>query len=346
MNMTHKHLAYGMRKIVESGLLSPETYLWDERAIVGTPRVPTYRQLASELSLLDLGGQWFVGKRSVTWVYGTQFTAYLCHPKAKAKIQKARALVHKITGEEDPPYSIPACARRGLKWVGLTQEPRGSGERLLEGVDWHYQLCRPGYYARAWLWDIRGCYYTLLCRAKSPILYLLEDEVLFDSMRGMGAELERWRSFLHQIRAHKGMRNSLVGSMAKDGGGKYWHNGKELIREPGFGPLRPLALWVVRIAAELTYLAALETKAVYANTDAVITEYRSAPPEIWERTGMKVKLVAAGDADIRGLGIYRVGDHETAWYDDPKASLLEDVEGQTIPIVWSKYLDQLGRVAI
>lgn len=252
---------------------------------------------------------------------------------------------------EGLPYSIAGCARLLLAWTKCRQPSRELDIINADSM-WQFQLCKPAMLERAYLWDITSCYYALLCRAPSPYVGFIEGKLTFFEESEPG-EFDRWFSMLGAVGSHKPLRNSLVGQMFSSGDGEYYFDGRgnkdallkleelraeEALRIEGFsgaandlpakiaertslsekkrpkpGCLRPLASLVVRTAYELACLASKEEKALYSNTDCVITANPYCP-QIWGMYGLEVALKGAGKTEICCIGNYRVGQFPTKPY--------------------------------
>jgi hypothetical protein len=160
---------------------------------------------------------------------------------------------------------------------------------------------------------MRAAYYSILSRLPSPRVHVDRNGVFFGGFLD-GREEERWRLAMALVGEHKGLRNCLIGCASGGGdGATYYAKGEPHTLKGKMGPLRSGAFLVVRTVWELCHLAAVQTGAVYANVDSVITP-EGAYPDIWETFGMELKREAAGVADICTLGVYKVGAKETLWY--------------------------------
>jgi hypothetical protein len=165
------------------------------------------------------------------------------------------------------------------------------------------------------------------------------------------------------ILEHKGLRNSIIGNMSgvsSSGQGLwFYHLGQKRPGPKMVGPLRNAAALIVRTSYELCAEAVAETRAVYAMGDGIVVAYDpndpddGMPPQAWERHGLKVELRAEGEADIRSVGVYRVGEKKTKpykfgedhygrvkWYEfgnavDPSPALAVTVKGPH----WAAWLD-------
>lgn len=275
-----------------------------------THSVSDWHSLAYELSCM-LGGVFWYGS-SVTWKFGP-YSIFLCDRKQAQSIMEARMISHELTGRTELPYSVPANARLLLDWVGVT-DPRPY-ENFMRDVSWLYQKCSPGTLPSGKLFDVKSCYASILSRMPSPLLTVYKGRVIFIPLAK--GQRDRWKQVVKAIQLHKGLRNSFVGSMAgvsPSGKGLYvYHFGERIPAKGLTGPLRSAALLVARTAYELCADAVEESRAVYANTDCVITEY-SHCPRAWEKHGLTVRLVAEGKTDIRAMGCYQVGEKKTKPY--------------------------------
>lgn len=256
---------------------------------------------------------------------------YVLLDSALAETEAARAVV--LQTHEKAPWSVGACARVLVKESGVKSPSLPVAESLLSRTGWRYQSCEPGRYNDVTLYDVRSCYYSLLCLLPSPKVTLTADGIEFRPLRG--EESVAWAALLDRVKHVKRLRNSLVGVMAgqarrdrdgppaADAYGRplpgasrvqyFYHRGERVAFHSGPGPLRTAALLVVRTAWELTALAAAESLAVYANTDCVITK-QSVPPSVWIDAKLTVRREAHGTGDICAVGCYQVGRKQTLWH--------------------------------
>jgi hypothetical protein len=265
--------------------------------------------LARALSL-RLGGQWWVGPSAVTWVNGRN-CCWLVDSDAVARACEARAFCVRL-GASGAGWTIGSCARALLRWAVPPQAPTKPADELRPGKEWGYHHCEPGIMEAATLYDLDSAYWHLLKRLPSPHITPLPKRLIFHPLAPDARE--RWALLLSEIRLDKGLRNTLVGTMAgSEGGAKRYCRGEVIPWSGARGPLRAAAHLVVRTCYELTGLAVSETKARYANTDCVITE-QGRTPSAWGRHGLPYSVRAEGEGDVRAVGIYRVGWHQTKLY--------------------------------
>lgn len=283
---------------------------------------------------LDARGLAYVGGPGITLMRGPHAT-WLVHPRAVPEIMAMRHLVSQITGRDDVPYSIGGCARRLLKWISIPQPDCTAGTPFGVGHTWQYQHLQPGRLDHARLFDVRSCYFSILQRMPSPHVGTLRGRPEFHPLRS--SDLEEWRKLLGILQHHKSLRNVLVGCMA--GGGKRfcYHAGHPRRWPTPMGPLRPAALLVVRTAYERCALACEEAEAVYSNVDNVITTHHL-PPRAWGDVGLAVRLEAEGDADVREIGVYRVGGYATRLYDPDDPHRGEPTARLTVREEWSRWM--------
>lgn len=112
---------------------------------------------------------------------------------------------------------------------------------------------------------------------------------------------------------HKPARNSLV-SVGLPRTSHVW-NGKRFIHQPGYNKLLNLSLWwTVQDVLHAIAAYAEALGAVYVNTDGYIVP-RSTSAALMnhiEDWGLRAAVKAAGDGSVFGVGMYRLGDMETA----------------------------------
>lgn len=264
-----------------------------------------WHALAFELSLL-LGGNFWWGS-GITWCYGP-YTIYINDARKEGELYEARRIAHELTGLDHLPYSVAGIGRRMISWVGVTDKSTPSREMQKHTI-FNYQNCTPARLPWARYYDIKACYGTLLRRMPSPLYDTRADgKIWFIPLPS--AQRKRWRAMTEAVLLHKGLRNSIVGSMAgsnPNGGGLYYYNGGQ--KRPGpkvDAPLRACALLVARTGYELCAEAVEETRAVMGNVDGIITEH-GAPPRAWQRAGLQIEMRAEGECDVKAVGVYRVG---------------------------------------
>lgn len=307
----------------------------------------SWSDLAQSLSLY-LPGQFWVGSNSICWVNGGSPAWYLAPYERLPSIKEARAICQELTGlpEEKVPCSSAGCARKMLEWVNITQTTRRALDFIGAKDCWQYQYCNPVDLALGYLWDITACYYSLLCRAPSPKVLWLNNQLYWCPVER--DELTRWKKMLEAAGPHKGIRNSFIGQMYASSDGLYFSKGrpnknyyqeieyhraedgvtlyqtglqldhqlslderqKEEEKQAKPGPLRPLASLIVRSAAELCSMAKEEENGLYAKVDCVITASQHSP-KVWGRYGLKVALKGVGPTSIYALGYYQVGEYKT-----------------------------------
>ena len=300
----------------------------------------SWGDLACMLSL-NLPGQFWVGSNGITHVNGSIVT-YLAPYERLAGIKEAMVLCHECTGlaPEKIPCSNAGVARKMLEWCNVQQRERRALDGLGAQQHWQFQRCEPQDIDQAYLWDITSCYFSLLQRAPSARVILLRGKLHWCPMSK--EERFRWERMLRYAAPHKGVRNSFIGQMYAAGNGEFYSDGRsnlnhehidkvrarQDIKDAGWeafhlddihakvekpatpGPLRPLASLIVRSAYELCALAYEETRAVYANTDCVITR-QDASPAIWRKYGLTVALKGSGPTEVNCIGFYKVGSKRT-----------------------------------
>lgn len=268
-----------------------------------------YHHLACALSTLE-GGMWIAAPQSLTWVNGRQ-ACWLIDWRTWEAVRTAREACLKL-GAPVRSYTLGGCARALLKWCGIQEKHWQCSQDALGGVPWAYHLVTPGTYRDMRLTDLTAAYHQVVERLPSPRLVWTADGPLWAPL--VGQERERWSTLLSVAQGHKGLRTRLLGCMI--GGGKgavTYHRGQVLQNRPVPGPLVTAGLLVARTVYELCGLQAQEAGTVYANTDCVLTP-AGAGRAVWDRYGYRYRTDAEGDAELVSLGVYRVGDKQTAWY--------------------------------
>lgn len=257
-----------------------------------------------------LPGLWFPRDYGCTWICGSRRLWLVergCSPPMIEANRVAKGLGVKAG------WSIGSCALALLKWIGEGQWPERSGLGLIEGLGWGYTECRPGRYDACILYDASSYYYTLWSKLPSLRVHVHPDGRLI-WQRMTDQEEERREAVKHAVRCNKLLRNALVGcACGSVQGTRVYCRGEARLWKGSPGRYRNAALMVVRTGWELTRAAAEEVDAVYAHTDSVAS-VKGLYPSIWERAGVKVGIKATGDADVLGMGRYRIGVAATKWY--------------------------------
>ena len=319
----------------------------------------SWGELAMNLSL-NLSGQVWVGGQGLTYVCGKQPIWVAPYGKLQG-IKEARAICQAFTGLPDVkiPCSAAGVARRLLAHCGISQDDSGALDSIGAQQHWAYQYCEPTILENGYLHDIEACYFTLLKRAPSPKVILLAGKLRFCPIER--DERYLWEKMLELAAPHKGVRNSFIGQMYAKGDGTYFFDGRcnknasdiDLVRrtqeaidngldglhlddlaedltpkKQKHGPLRPLACLIVRSAYELCAMAQQYERAIYSNTDCVITTSHRTP-EVWARYGLTVSTKHSGQVETNAIGYYKVGTHETLPY---KASV---AKGHKRAQVWA-----------
>lgn len=301
------------------GQLRHETREGDHLALPGLCRVGARAyvarfQIGADLAARrlseHLGGQWFPGRYSVTWQRGREST-WLLHNAALTHVQAARGACRAL-GIDEPPWTVGACCRALLRWVGAPQRPDRRNEALLSQGDWGYRLVAPGIYPDHRLLDLDAAYWHLLWRLPGLHPTVLRDRLIWHPVEPDA--WSRWRELLVVIRDEKTVRNPLVGAMAGTAKAvRFYSRGEGRQLRPQPGPLRAAGLLVMRSTYEATGLECASSAPVYANTDCVVVP-GGTRPRVWEGLGLPWSIRARGEADIQALCVYRVGDHTTGWY--------------------------------
>jgi hypothetical protein len=257
------------------------------------------------------GGLWFPKADGVTWVCGRRVEVLL-EPKAAAELLEARSICLGLGAE--PGRSLGGCARGLLAWVGPSQyAEKGLWARYSPHL-LGYHDCTPGQYEGADLYDVASCYYSLLSRLPSLRVSLGPRGLVWHAW-GRGEE-DRWCRVLEAVAGHKRLRNTMWGaSIGGTGKIRAFCRGEPLLRPSRLGPFRPAGLVVGRTAWELCAEASRSCESVLSNTDSVVA-LGGLWPAPWADYGLRVRVLASGDADICHWGSYRVGGQTTTLYDE------------------------------
>lgn len=295
-----------------------------------------------------LGGQWRATPNGIAWNHGGNALWITQHSLIES-IYAARAAVHTLTGVSKLPFGIGGLSRKMLDWTEIREPNWYGGEELRKGVKHHYQFCTPCTRPRASLWDVKRCYSSILDRMPTPLIAIVPpSRVIF--LRLEPWKKARWEAVKDAARAHKLLRNCLVGSMT--GGtkqGYYWYQGNKHPSPKVRGPLRPAGLLVARTAYDLLaeVVARADASALYANVDSIIMDAHGDPVHVldpYTRYQMEVERLAEGETEVCGIGVYRCGSKKTKWYEkgarfaSPQyPSIQTEVSGP----VWARWLDHV-----
>ena len=279
----------------------------DSCTIVG--RCPSYWQAARWCSTF-LPGQWYWKDRGITWSCGRRTHWFVREEDVQAILDSRAACA--LLGVE-PGWSVGSCARGLLDLLPRHQYPYKGNERMMPLKGIGYQSCEPGLYPRVWHWDVSAYYFTLLSRLPS----------LWPHRVGPGrivwgtwypSERRTWDAILAAVGRVKSLRNALVGCCAgRARGTEYFCRGERRQWKGSAGPYRGAAVAIWRAGWEITACQVEASDAVYAATDAIITEHPGVP-EVWAALGFTTRLEHAGEGDVCSPGLYRIGDYETGWY--------------------------------
>lgn len=266
--------------------------------------------VACEMSR-HLGGQWWPGRGSVTWLNGRQATYILDFSRVPG-VEEARKLAASL-GAKTRSWTVGGVARSLLAWLGEKHPHTQSSERALGGLPPAYTYCAPGRYPGQSHVDLKAAYWQALCRLPSPVVTWLADGPCWHPLPP--ASKARWRDLLAGVAACKPIRVALNGCMlGSDGPPVCYHKGETLRVPPRPGHLQTAAKAVVRATYELCWLQREEAGACYANTDCVVMP-AGQRPAVWDSVGYAYRIEAEGEADVCSLDVYKVGDKSTLWYD-------------------------------
>jgi hypothetical protein len=287
-----------------------------------------------------LDGQIWPGTSGVSWVSGKggPHGRLLTPESYYRQILPAQETCRAICALPTMPFSTGRLARAIMAWVGPPSKKPDGNNWLLEETGYAYHDCKPGLYTeKHYLWDVKACYHTIACKARHPYpIPSRKGVVLFPKCDP--DVIERWRDSMQAVSECKILRNSIVGSAMgssgwrmvfsrgpgsptkRDGTPNPWYTTPDaeyhctMLKLPG-GPWRDMGALVVRSAWEIARAASLEARSVYSATDCVCTT-ADAPPTVWDRFGLRCEVMAEGAADIRGLGVWKVGEKKTDFWEE------------------------------
>lgn len=261
-----------------------------------------------------LGGTFYVGRGFLTWACGGKSIVVLEDAAFWRNISPARDIVQKIKGEEPNHWTIGSLARELLDWLGPANSQESCYARsMLEAEQcWRYYRCEPCELQEATMYDLDSYFYNLLNKAPTPNPLITKKRLFWLDPRD-DQEAERFQAIKDGVRPHKLLRNAVVGSMVGGSTVTCFCKGK-LRRQPTPKGIRQeLGITILRTAYELTQLEAEISNAVYSNVDSIIIE-GNAEPKVWPLAGLPFKCAGEGYADVWGIGKYKIGEKETAYY--------------------------------
>lgn len=210
--------------------------------------------------------------------------------------------------------------------VPITTVGEYAKAQLLKTMDinrvshWRYNIAtlealktsRPPQYAVAGVYkdmvyiDLNSAYYTVYIRFLG--IDFLPNR--YFSVRPMDVEP------LFLLREDKIARNSVFGFLRSEYGCVYSRNAVSFVRR-GKGLFHPsLSLFTYELLSLLALELIEKCSAVYVNTDGYILPYKhlGEAMEIIRSYGFQAKVEDVGDADILGIGSYRIGGRKTKPY--------------------------------
>lgn len=335
-----------LKRLVDDGFIrNPVRY--DENAVtaeflrpIGSTAKESAKHLRGQVMPLERVG--------IVNIVGRNTPTYVLKASALNDSVKAGLVADKLGVRTPTAYTVGKVAREILKTL-----PTQNADRVAERVAEHYGngffLCEPGDYVSRetkhiesphynlftethyipnpeytpafTLWDAKSYYYNLLKRFNSWHV-IIDGGGYWETVPLCRADERRRQEVLDIIGENKPLRNALVGAM---GGNPQnprtaWTSSKcepgqvRRVKVPGKpGTLRPLALLVRRVGAEITHRQALTLNARYATIDSIGTESRDFP-DFLACVG-EVEKKAEGDAAIIALGSWKVGEKSTETYD-------------------------------
>lgn len=294
------------------------------------PSLPTGEELR-QWSIATTGtiyvGQYFVvhsaGPYSETYILDNS-----SRDRTFDKILHARAITQNLLGIDNVGWTFSQMARRITSWLDLSQAVDFDAQDFLPR--WHYQLAKPGKYESCQMADLTSAYWQVCERAPVPVFRFLRDnhgritEIAWQRITRV--QQNKWDAIREQVAANKRLRLTLVGTNAagvwqgpapdvavKTG---VMRRGKWVSTESAMrGSLAPLSLLAARCTYELTQLQAQSSQAVYSNADCVICRDDLAM-DVWDGVGAQYSIKGRGNAVVRGIYAYRVGDVMTKPYRD------------------------------
>lgn len=248
-------------------------------------------------------------KTSITYILETEAD----------KLAETRAAVANLTSLDLDTlgYTYPKMGRQISCWLGLHAKNVTVPRSFLPF--WHFQYCDPCELDYAYMHDMTAAYWSIACSAPSLLCRIdtASERVIW---LGVPPSVEtKWNECKTRLEPYKRLRLAIIGVSATgfmdcNENRAYCYANGEVVKMPGSAPtyFQSLAILSVRIAFELTQLQMLECQAWYANADCVVTECEKC--KLWQDMGIRYRTKAAGAADVRAIGTYKIGDYETEPY--------------------------------
>jgi len=202
-----------------------------------------WRAVARELAAALPGQVRASASGGCAWQYGAAVLGTVIESASVAKIRRARAIVGALGAnpEGKPLWSLGACARACLRFVGDRQVYDERAEDILKDHPYGYHECSPGVYTAeaethlcapkrnlfdeplpygnpdykppVTLYDVSSFYFDLLRRLPSlRVSPVSHGRVRFLPM--LSDDRARWRDVLSAVADEKPLRNSIAGAAA------------------------------------------------------------------------------------------------------------------------------------
>ena len=227
---------------------------------------------------------------------------------------------------KEPPYGIGACCRQLIEWLGAEQQTEDFSALMAE--DTQYKAAIVGYYPGMYYYaDLKGAYWQIVGAMPSPFVYETKKGPKF--AKAAPEIAARWERLKEQCAGCKPLRLSMVGRMLGGNAARCFINGiPQAGRGIGKGKLSPAARLAILAVSELARAAFESTPgACYANLDCIVSEEERIA--VFDKYGLKYGLKYHGDADIQGVGAYRIGEYESGLYNpEPDATRLNFYRAQ------------------
>ncbi|MFL5659888.1 MAG: hypothetical protein ACJ8BW_00895 [Ktedonobacteraceae bacterium] len=244
------------------------------------------------------------------------------HKDKWATFNSSRKAVQEVTGYDFVGWAPTQQARWVNKWL---REQEISGRPIDETSKYqllpHYQFnaCHPCKMEYAYYLDMKAAHWNLVRRAPSPLIRFNPDKPRYLSWRSLSSsQMDSWENMLDKLAPHKTARNAIIGNWTaghdKDKVRKNcYHKGKvwpHTVTLPT--NLSTFGLYIVRLCYEICQEEYLQSQAVRAWSDCVITHRPKA--DYWDHVGIEYETKHEGPLELRNYRIYKIGGHETPYW--------------------------------
>ncbi len=270
-------------------------------------------QLALPALAREFGGSWWPADDHVSWNRGPKPGLTILRPNALEGASEAREAASELElGYQT--WNTAGIARKLLEWIRpegfIPWMFRGGGTDALRLQPGAFTMFKPGLYPDLSLYDLCGAYWQMVERLPSLMVAWSPGGTGWPpgtmwTMLDGDAEA-RWRDVKAVCRGRKRLRLMLHGSMIGVMRERtIWTKSGPKVMPPRPGPYANAGWLTKRAVYEVTMLQS--TFGYYANTDCVMLD-GIVTPVLWQGLGLEFRREARGEAHIRGIGCYRIGE--------------------------------------